>query len=193
MGPRVCVSLGCRPEHRTFHSRSGLPRASSPLPCSPLPPRPLRAWPSVTRLSVLSHPGGWLSHRLLWTGDRHSLSCLPAQPLHQLQLPGCHRFPEGGRPFPSQLALLPPGRGGQLQAEEGSAGPGPSPVLSRGSELGSWGPTAQPEAKARSFSVSRCRKMQGRRQLLSDLQARSCRSWGSGEGLRYPQLARGRD
>lgn len=59
-----------------------------------------------------------------------------------------------GRPFPSQLALLPPGRGGQLQAEEGSAGPGPSPVLSRGSELGSWGPTAQPEAKARSFSVS---------------------------------------
>lgn len=59
-----------------------------------------------------------------------------------------------GRPFPSQLALLPPGRGGQLQAEEGSAGPRPSPVLSRGLELGSWGPTAQPEAKARSFSVS---------------------------------------
>lgn len=88
--------------------------------------------------------------------DRRPVTVCPAS-LHSLFI--SYSFPvatgsQKGRPFPSQLALLPPGRGGQLQAEEGSAGPGPSPVLSRGSELGSWGPTAQPEAKARSFSVS---------------------------------------
>lgn len=148
------VSLG--PPHL-----SPLPRTFQALACSALP-----------LPSCLSFPTQVTAGLAIVCSGQATITVCPAS-LHSLFI--SYSFPvatgsQKGRPFPSQLALLPPGRGGQLQAEEGRAAPVPSPVLSRGSVEGRRGLTAQPEAKARSFSVSNDDEdEQGRCKLLSDL------------------------
>lgn len=101
--------------------------------------------------------------------------------------------PRRDGPFPASLPCCPQGGADSYRQRKEVQAQGP---LLCSAEAQSWAAGVRrpsPKPKPGHLASVVLRKMQGRRQLLSDLQARSCRSWGSGEGLRYPQLARGRD